>query len=224
MEDAADLEVIAREGRRVIEFARRAPEARVPQYPTWTLRDLVTHVGAIHGRTSEICRTLAQERVPTARCPAGADPCDWAEERLEAMLDDLRTADPEARAWTFVRDTRLGFWHRRMVIETGVHRWDAQGAVEDAEPLLPLVAVHGLEEFPELYLPRLGDVPTLELHATDRGHTWRYGEGEPAASVEGTASDLFLRLMSRPGTDLPEPWEHAVDALGSPADAGGGRR
>lgn len=105
-----------------------------------------------------------------------------------------------------------------MVIETGVHRWDAQSAVEDPEPLHQLVATHGLNEFPDMYLPRMADVPTIELAATDEARSWRMGEGEPVATIEGSASDLFLRLMSRPGVSLPPRWEQAVDALGSPAD------
>lgn len=189
----------------------------MPQYPTWTLRDLVTHVAAVHDRTAAICETLSRERVPTADLPTGADPFDWAEERLGAMLEGLRSADPEAEVWTFVDDPRLCFWERRMVIETGVHRWDAQSAVEDPEPLLPAVAAHGLDEFTELYLPRLGEVPAIELNATDLGRSWRFGGGEPVATTSGTASEHYLRLMSRPGTPLPVAWERAVDALGSPA-------
>jgi hypothetical protein len=84
--------------------------------------------------------------------------------------------------------------------------------------LLTGVSAHGLDEFAELYLARLGEVPTIELSATDLGRSWRFGEGEPEATIEGEASDLFLRLMSRPGVALPRAWEQAVDALGSPAD------
>jgi len=81
------------------------------------------------------------------------------------------------------------------------------------------VATDGLDEFTDMYLGRLGDVPTIELVATDLGRSWRYGPGEPEATIRGTASELFLRLMSRPGPPLPTAWEQAVDALGSPADS-----
>ena len=213
-----DLETIEYEGWRVIELGRQAPERIVPQYPNWTLRDLVLHVASVHGRTGTVCRTLATERVPLAVLPTGADAFDWASEQLALMLAALAEADPSAQVWTFVDDRALGFWRRRMVIETGVHRWDAQGALAEPDPLLDVVARHGLDEFTDLYLPRLGDVPPVELRATDLGRAWRFGAGEPEATVEGSASDLFLRLMSRPGAELPRPWEQAVDALGSPAD------
>lgn len=213
------IAVIEDEGRRIIELGRRAPDAAVPQYPTWTLRDLVIHIGGVHARTADICATLPQDRIPTPEPPADADAFDWAEEQLERMLDGLLTADPEAQVWTFVTDKRLRGWERRMLIETGVHRWDAQGVLGTPEPLLPLVAGHGLDEFPDLYLPRLGDLPAIELTAVDLGCTWRYGGGEPAIIIEGPASELFLRLVSRPGVALPEAWERAIDALPTPAGA-----
>jgi len=218
MSEPQDLAIIEREGRRIIELGWHEPDRVVPQYPTWRLRDLVIHVAGIHGRTAVICRTLPAERIPTPRLPKGRDAFDWAEKQLDTMLECLRTADGEAEVWTLVPDPRLAFWERRMVIETGVHQWDAQSAVEDPGPLLPIVASHGLDEFADLYLPSLGDVPAIRLVATDLARSWTYGDGEPAATIEGTASDLYLRLMSRPGTSLPLEWEQAVDALRSPAD------
>jgi uncharacterized protein (TIGR03083 family) len=213
-----NIDVIEHEGWHLIELSRQAPDAVVPQYPTWTLLDLTMHVAGIHGRTGLICETLASERVPAPEPPADADPFDWAAEQLSRMLEGLSTADPDAAVWTFVDDPALSFWIRRMVIETGVHRWDAQSAVEDPSPLLPAVSGHGLDEFAGMYLPKLSDVQTLEVAATDVGHTWRFGPGEPTARVAGKASDLFLRLMSRPGVELPADWALAVDSLGSPAD------
>ncbi len=218
MSNPQDLAAIELEGRRIIELGWHEPDRAVPQYPTWRLRDLVIHVAGVHGRTASICRKLPTERIPTPRLPEGHDAFDWAHEQLDAMLEALRAADPEAEVWTLVPDRRLAFWERRMVIETGVHRWDAQGAVEDPGPLLRTVASHGLNEFGDLYLPRLGDVPTIRLAATDLHRSWIYGDGEPVATVKGAVSDLYLRLMSRPGTHLPAEWERAVDALRSAAD------
>jgi len=216
MIDPEDLAAIEREGRRIIELARAKPGAHTRQYPTWTLADLVVHLGGVHGRTAEVCRSLPIERIPTPTPDPGVDPVDWAEAQLAQMLEALAAADPGAEVWTFVADRRLAFWAPRMVIETGVHRWDAEGAAGEPAPLLGIVATHGLDEFSALYLPRLGDLPTLGLHATDLDRRWRYGSGPASTVVEGTASELFLRLMSRPGAALPEAWARAVDALARP--------
>ncbi len=217
MTSVGELAVIEREGSRILELGRAAPGRVVPQYPTWSLAALVVHVAGVHARTAAICRTLPRERIPIPEPPDGHDPFDWAEEQLGDMLGALATADPDAEVWTFVPSPRLAFWGPRMVIETGLHRWDAQSAVGDPDPLLPVVAADGLDEFGDLYLARLGDVPAIELVATDLGRSWQFGKGDPATIVEATASDLFLRLMSRPGAALPPAWEAAVDALPAPA-------
>ena len=213
-----DLAAIEYEGWRLIELGRRSPELTVPQYPAWTMRDLVIHTARVHGRTGVICETLPAGRIAGPEPPQDADPFDWAAEQLARMLEGLAMADPAAEVWTFVDDPSLRFWIRRMVVETGVHRWDAHSAVGEPVELLTIVSAHGLDEFSSLYLGQLGEVPTVELRATDLGRAWRYGEGQPEAVVEGTVSDLFLRLMARPGVALPGAWEQAVDSLGSPAD------
>lgn len=218
MTAAKDLAAIEYEGWRLIELGRQTPDRIVPQYPSWTMRDLVVHVAEIHGRTGAICETLPASRIPSPELPSDEDPFDWAAEQLARMLEGLAMADPAAPVWTYVDDPALEFWVRRMVVETGVHRWDAHSAVGEPVELLTSVSRQGLDEFADLYLPRLGDVQTIEMTATDLGHSWRYGEGEPTARIEGEASDLFLRLMSRPGVELPADWARAVDALGSPAD------
>ena len=218
MANAAALGSIRTDGHRIIEVARAAPGATVPQYPSWTLRDLVAHVAQVHGRTAEICRTLPQARIPAPEPPAARDLFDWAAATLDDMLEAFEAADPKAIVWTFVPDKRLAVWEPRMVIETGVHRWDAESAVGDPSPLPLPVAKRGLNEFTDQYLPRLGSLPTIELVDPELDRSWRYGEGEPVAVIEGTASDHYLRLMSRPGTRLPSEWETAVDVLGSPAD------
>jgi uncharacterized protein (TIGR03083 family) len=212
------LTVIDEEGRRLIDVARRDPDLVVPQYPTWTLRDLVVHVASVHGRVTTVCQSLPVERVPAAERPPGTDPFDWAAVTLAQMLEALGTADLNNEVWTLIEDKRLGFWVRRMVIETGLHRWDAESAFGPPQPLRSTMATQGLDEFSEMFLARLGDVPTVEFEATDLDLVWRYGDGSPTATIEGTASDLFLRLMSRPGVSLTPEWEAAVDALGSPAE------
>lgn len=216
---AENLASIESEGRRLGEAARRDPERPVPQYPGWTLADLVSHTASMHGRTILICRNLPSERISPPRLPDDKDPVKWYEETLEEMLQVLEAADPETPVWGFAPTPNLGFWERRMVIETGIHRWDAFHAFGEDEPLTDRVAESGLEEFGEMWVPRLGDtgLAKLEVEASDLTRSWVYGEGEPRVSVTGTASDLYLRLMSRPSAvELPADWSAAVDGLPPP--------
>jgi hypothetical protein len=79
------------------------------------------------------------------------------------------------------------------------------------------VALSGLNEFESLWLPRLPELPVLEAKALDLGRSWVFGSGSPLRTVTGTASDIYLRLMSRPSAvELPRPWAAAVDALEPP--------
>jgi uncharacterized protein (TIGR03083 family) len=212
-----NLASIESEGRRLALTARREPGRRVPQYSDWVLADLVKHLGTVHGRTTLIVEQLPTERISGPRAPEGADPIDWYEERLEEMLATLRDADPTAPCWGFWPDSCVGRWESRMVVETGLHRWDAYQAFGEEDRLTDHVACTGFDEFADLWLPFLGEVQPLEVTAWDLGRSWRVGGDEPTAFVEGAASDIFLRLMSRPSpVELPEDWATAVDGLTPP--------
>lgn len=217
MLSAENLAGIESEGHRLGRAVRRDPERPVPQYPGWTLADLASHTASIHGRTVQICRELPTERISAPRLPEGMDPVEWYEETLHDMLAALTAADPAAACWGFGPNPNLGFWERRMVIETGVHRWDAFGAFGEEDRLTDLVARSGLDEFADMWLPHLGDVQPIRVTATDMDRSWVFGSGEPAVSIEGTASETYLRLISRPSSvDLPGDWAEAVDGLAPP--------
>ena len=214
---AEHLAGIESEGRRLALAARRDPGRAVPQYPDWTLADLVSHTASIHGRTALICRELPMERISAPGPPDDRDVLDWYEETLDDMLVALGDTDPTSRCWGFGPEPNVGFWERRMVIETGIHRWDAYQAFGEEDRLTDLVARSGLDEFSDMWLTQLGELPTLEMRATDVGDTWLFGEDQPSSSVHGTASDLYLRLMARPSpVSLPEDWGAAVDGLAAP--------
>jgi len=214
---AENISLIKSQGRRLAEASRRDPSRMVPQYPDWTLADLASHTASVLGRTLSICRELPQERISAPRLPKERDPIDWFEETLEEMIEALSEADATSPCWAFGPNQVLGFWETRMLIETGVHRWDAEQVFGDPEPLHRRVAEAGLDEFVDLWFPQLGDVETLTVSATDVGRTWTYGEGEPKSTVAGAVSDVYLRLISRPSTvEIPQDWATAVDGLSPP--------
>ncbi len=212
-----NLASIESEGRRIGAYVRRDPKRPVPQYPEWTMADLASHTASIHGRTTHIVTELPTDRISAPRLPDGVDVADWYDETLEAMLAALTDADADTLCWGFGPNPSVGFWERRMVIETGVHRWDAAQAFGEEDRLIDNVARSGLEEFVDMWHPQLGDVRAIAVRATDMGRTWVYGEGDPTAEIEGTASDLYLRLVSRPSpVVLPDDWAAAVDGLAPP--------
>lgn len=217
MLSAENLASIESEGRRIGSYVRRDRKRPVPQYPDWTLADLAAHTASIHGRTARIVTELPSERVSAPRLPEGADVAEWYDETLEAMLAALRDADPSRACWGFGSTPTVGFWERRMVIETGIHRWDAAQAFGEEDRLIDNVARSGLDEFADMWLPHLGDVQTLRVDGSDMDRSWIYGDGAPTSAIEGTASDLYLRLVSRSSpVKLPEDWAAAVDGLAPP--------
>lgn len=217
MLSAENLASIESEGRRLGTYIRRDPERPVPQYPEWTMADLASHTASIHGRTTQIVTELPADRISAPRLPDGADVADWYDETLDAMLAALTGADPETACWGFGPSPSVGFWERRMVIETGVHRWDAAQAFGEEDRLIDNVARSGLDEFGDMWHPHLGKVSTLRVTASDLGRSWVYGEEEPSTDVEDTASNVYLRLVSRTSpVDLPEDWAAAVDGLAPP--------
>jgi len=213
---AENLSVIESEGTRILELGRRNPDQPVPQYPEWTVRDLISHTASIHGRTTLVCETFPTKRISAPRLPEGADELEWYEETLAGMLAALRAADPNTEVWAFDSVDTIAFWERRMVVETGVHRWDAEQAFGEPSPLLDEVAASGLGEFSTMWLRHLPGLPTLQVTATDLDGTWVYGDGEPKVFVEGPGSEIFLRLMARSGVELPEAWAKAVDRMAPP--------
>jgi uncharacterized protein (TIGR03083 family) len=213
---AENLASIEGDGRELGRIATGAPDVLVPQYPGWTLDDLIYHTAGVHGRTMIVCRERAQERVQSPRCPEGMSVIAWYQRTLEDLLGVFRDSDPTIGVWGFGPQPTIGFWERRMVIETGVHRRDAAQAMGEESPISELVAVSGLDEFGEMWLPYLGEVRPLTVVAVDLERTWVFG-GSDGPIVEGTASDIYLRLMSRPtAVELPSDWGNAVDGLAPP--------
>ncbi|HYJ25585.1 MAG TPA: maleylpyruvate isomerase family mycothiol-dependent enzyme [Acidimicrobiia bacterium] len=213
-----NLAAIRADGERVLELGRLDRERPVPQYPGWLIGDLVSHLGGNHARTTIICREFPTKRPSAPRPPEGADIIEWYEANLDEMLIALEESDLAAAAWGFWPESTIGLWEKRMVIETGLHRWDADQAFGEPAPLSALVARTALDEFGDMWVPRMGEITgVLEVTATDLGESWSFGSGAGKETASGTASDLYLRLMSRPSpVELPPQWSAAVDALEPP--------
>lgn len=216
MLSAENLASIESDGRELGRLVRSHSGSPVPQYPGWLMSDLAQHVAWAQGRVVSICQEKPTGRIHGPRLPEGADPADWYDRTLVDLVAALAAADPLTPVWGLTDMATIGFWERRMVIETAVHLWDARQAVGEPEPLSDHAATAGLDEYLER-LPRLGELPPIEIEAVDIGRTWLYGVGEPVALISGPASDLLLRIYSRPSSVvLPEEWASTLDSLPTP--------
>ncbi len=217
----AYLQAIRTEGERLLATAGAAPEAAVPSCPGWDNRTLAQHIGRIWFYVSRQARTT--EPLESNGAPAeGEDPLAWAADGLSALLLTLAEIDPHAECWNWARNepNTAAFWFRRMAQETAVHRWDAESARGEPEPIPSWLAADGIEEVMTMWLPkRRGQskediVGTAHLHAADPSEgqpsewflelgpqgkvTCRHAHEKGDAVLRGTSSDILLRLWKRP--------------------------
>jgi uncharacterized protein (TIGR03083 family) len=194
----------------------------IPHCPGWDAADLVGHLGGIFAWMATIVTTGR----PVARADREVPPVDLAERaswylaHLEQALDVLSRTTPDTEVWTFSSRgvNNVGWWRRRLAVETAIHRWDAEFAVNaTARQLDGEVAAAGIEEFVDEFLPGLLAQPTvtglngmLHFEATDNQRRWdvdldalrastdgpvrAHGTGEV---IRGTVSDLLLWLTNR---------------------------
>lgn len=203
----------------------------VPSCPGWTVLDLIHHIGAIYysvrshvsrGITSRPDSAGLGEELPTG--PAAVQ--WWADEhdQLVRLLDAL---DPQLPAWNWAPQAKqVSFWQRRMAHETAVHRWDAQTAVGQVEPIETKLAIDGVTEVLDTHLPagrRQGSLDrtgVVQLAATDVDQQWTVrlrgegvalldtdtwldsGEHRARTLARGSASDLNLALFGRVPFDV----------------------
>jgi uncharacterized protein (TIGR03083 family) len=202
----------------------------IPTCPEWTLRQLVTHVGRAHRWAAEITRTRSAAFIPFRDVPDGKLPDDRAEQRawLRAgaarIVDAVREADSDL-VWSFTGPAPAGFWIRRMVHETLVHRADAQLATgAEPEPVIDAaVAADAIDEWLSLLAggilgnadERTKVLPAgagLHIHSTDDGLSGRgewmirndasgltveLGHDKGDAALTGPAASVLLVLMRR---------------------------
>lgn len=199
--------------------------------PEWTMTDLVHHVGSIYGWVRGVIErggtTAPEKRRTPADLPTGADALAWWQRELDALMATLDAVDPETPAWNWApQPKKAAFWPRRMAHETAIHRWDAQMATAAGAPVEVKLAIDGVTEVLDTWLPagrRFSDQSwhgVVQLVATDIDQEWLLrlrGQGIALLDTDtllddddhharvhatGTASDLLLALWGRIGFDV----------------------
>jgi uncharacterized protein (TIGR03083 family) len=176
-----------------------------------------------------VVRSRTREPISSRLFPEGPDDpalrIDWAVERHAELVEALRGLDEDEPIWVMVPGgPGTGrFWLRRQAHELHLHRWDAQQALGEPEPLDPELAADGLDELLSLFLPRLTkateqvsrDGATVHVHCTDRDGEWLVRFTADGAvttaehtkadvAVRGPAADLYLYLWNRVSRDRVE--------------------
>jgi uncharacterized protein (TIGR03083 family) len=230
---------VRREGEGIVSAAGMGSlDTPVKSCGTWTMRDLLLHVGQIYTHVAR----LVGERVsadPGAKPPVpdGADPVPYVSDALDELVDALSSADSTTPVWNWSPEPDVAaFWARRMAHESAVHRYDAQRAHGVAQPVSADVAHDGMDELVDVILPRVvaRDRPTLPeatyaFLATDEGEwivrtsadgTERTATAKHAdVTVRGPSSSVLLACYGRVKwaslevdgeTSLLETWSAAL--------------
>ena len=201
--------------------------ARVPTCPEWTVSDLVRHLARIYGYVWRHVSRGVTDLPEPFELAADVDVVEaWTEEFTE-LLAALDAVDPDLPAYNWAPQAKkAAFWPRRMAHETAIHRWDAQMATGLAEPIEVRLAVDGVSEVLDTWLPagrRVVGTPDrlgmIALHATDADEVWYVrlrGTGvalldtdtllddddrHERVTASGPASDLMLALWGRVAFD-----------------------
>ncbi len=199
----------------------------VPSCPGWTVADLARHTGTIHRWATAIVETEATARVPFPEAASPWESADgwaqWLASGATPLLTALRSAGPLTAVWSWGPGRTSGWWARRMLHETTVHRADAELALGIDDPVIdPVVAADGIDEFlfnlpsARRPYPHLASLPTgasLHLHATDidgewvirftdSGIAWERGHEKATTAIRGPVTSLLLFTYGRlPASD-----------------------
>lgn len=216
------LRTIEREGDILIAAAETAPDATVTACPGWSSTDLAIHTTGVHRRVAHWCagRVTAPERWPDHEPPDPTAPWDWCRDGLRLVVAALRDIGPDEPVWSWTDRRNGGFYHRRMLHETVVHRWDAQEAAGTPGTIDADIALDGINELIDVGLRFRGDGSSVEypnadvlLERTDGTDRWRLravdgtllvahngdAGGSADAIVHGHAGDLLLYAWGRRG-------------------------
>ncbi|MFC0096754.1 maleylpyruvate isomerase family mycothiol-dependent enzyme [Micromonospora marina] len=215
MEAATYLAAIRTDSDRLVRAAVRDLHAPVACCPGWTVRDVVEHLAVVY--LDKIAQTrLLREPSPWPP-PAPPDPIKWLTDARDDLVDLFARLGPAAPSHTWhAPDQTVGFWLRRMAMETTVHAGDVTAAFGERGTVDMALAVDGIDEVLEVMLagdwsdaPQPG--PDHQVRLLAGGRSWLISlatelvtvdrdpppPGPAEGVVEATASDVFLWLWRR---------------------------
>ncbi len=226
------VDLAVAEIRRMADVCRGAdPATPVPSCPGWDVAELLRHTGRVHRWAATMVERSSQERLRREDMDWSIpdDPvelADWLAAGADFVERRFRAADPATPMWAWGWPKNAGFWPRRMVHETAVHRTDAEVALGRTPVIDAAVAVDGVEELldnlphAEYFAPHVanlrGEGELLRLRSPEAtwlvplqpdGFSWVRDDQDPGADATlsaPTASDLLLVLYGR---RRPQPGE-----------------
>lgn len=201
----------------------------VPACPGWTVRDAVEHTAVVYAHKSTIIEGSLD--APPSPWPPEFhfdDLREFFDEQLHRVIEALRSRDPATSVWTWYEpEQTVGFWVRRMMQETAIHRADVESASGPISAIPDDVAIDGIDEFVERML--CDDVDAY-AEAAGLGQrvvvaagpaSWTVTLGADAATfTRDDTPDADARVEGEPGLVLLALWNRLpYDAVTTSGDA-----
>lgn len=196
------LELLRSDGEDLWHAAERGLDRPVPWCPGWDAAEVLHHTGSVYGHKVACIRLGRRphddewQRDP----PPGEDLVLWFRAAHAAIVGELMAHSPDDPAFTWwPPEQTVGFWYRRMALETVVHRVDAQSATSSsAGPVDEPLAADGIDEILNIMLAD-EDVP--------------HDDGRSGAVLVRSMSDTWLVRLEPDGTSVePAAADAAADA------------
>ena len=190
----------------------------VPSCPSWTVADLVAHLGETHLWAEHAVRVGDPDAPEPSPPPGGRSALRaWYAASAATLMATLQATDPDAECWTFgLRPRTARFWFRRQAHEAAMHRWDLGAAVGRDVGYPNTLAADGVDEVVSMFFPRQVRLKraaplssSLAVRPDGCGRLVLAGDGTTAhpgpaaAEVSGPADALVLLLWGRLGLDDP---------------------
>ena len=214
---------LAVDAARLAEVVDAHMDDKVPTCPEWTGAELVHHLADVYEYVSEVFRLDAEPDGPWPPERGAVPPFTRMRTALGRLLADFtgREAGDRAHSW-FEPDQTVGFWARRMGIDTAIHRADAElTAGLDITPIPDDVALGGIgevlnvffaggrQQWPDRFEQALSGAngKPVVIAAGDQAYTVTVkpddvtveekDDDKAAARISGTPSDVLLWLWRR---------------------------
>jgi uncharacterized protein (TIGR03083 family) len=195
------------------------PAAPVPSCPDWTVLDLTQHLGTVHRWATRLVSDRSPSRIPWTGLVHDDDVFDarWLREGGRALVEALRSADPDEAMWAWGTDQHVRFWSRRQLHETFVHRLDLELATGASSFVDPSIAFDAIDEFlanmkaDRDISPRARDERDTELfrirstspegewsvRLTRDGYDFVDADEQPDAELSGPSAEVLMVALRR---------------------------
>jgi len=213
---AADsLDALSAEVDRIASLARGGDLASpIAHLGRWKVRDVVAHLGGVHGWATRIVteRSMAGPGFRKSKLD-GEELCDWFEQGGAELLAALWSfgADEPCPNFNPGSESTIGWWVRRQLHETTIHRWDVEAGLGEISLIEPTRAVDGIDEFLDTFVRTRGkhtlDAP-LELVTTRPKRTWTLAPAAKPGRIDVTvgAAGADAQIGGRPAELLLALW------------------